>query len=153
MTAIKELLSTKSNGISVRLFEYDIDDNQSFKELKDYLISKIRASKVHNTEIYNLNFYYSKNLNPAFIEKLNKRVAEITVPKKSRIPQFDVRRERVTEWMAQLLLEKNYGCRFYEEADKRMNIEPVDIDKHTSGIDVPGIRIDNGLIKFSYRRI
>lgn len=118
MTAIKELLSTKSNGISVRLFEYDIDDNQSFKELKDYLISKIRASKVHNTEIYNLNFYYSKNLNPAFIEKLNKRVAEITVPKKSRIPQFDVRRERVTEWMAQLLLEKITGAGFTKKRIK-----------------------------------
>jgi len=145
---IKILLSTILNGISVKLFEYDIDDEQGFNELKDYLISKIRASKVHNVGSYNLNYYYSKNLKPEFIEKFNKRIAEITVPKRSKIPQFDVRRERVTEWMAQLLLEKNYGCKFYDEADKRINVEPVDIDKHTSGIDVPGIRVDNGQIKF-----
>jgi len=148
MAMIKTLLSTVLNGISVKLFEYDIDDEQGFNELKSYLISKIRTSKVHNVESYDLNYYYSKNLKPEFMEKFNKRISEITVPKRSKIPEFDVRRERVTEWMAQLLLEKNYGCKFYDEADKRMNVEPVDIDKHTSGIDVPGIRIDNGEIKF-----
>lgn len=148
MAAIKELLSTKSNGLNVKLFEYDIADDHSFDELKGYLISKIRASKIHNAENYDLNYYGSKNLNPAFIQKFNERVAEITIPQKAKIPHFDVRRERVTEWMAQQLLENKYGCRFYDEADKRINIEPVDIDKHTAGIDVPGIRIVNDQIKF-----
>ena len=50
--------------------------------------------------------------------------------------------------MAQLLLEKEYNCKFYEEADKRMNIEPVEIDKHTPGIDVPGIRMADNQVKF-----
>lgn len=148
MAAIKELLSTKSNGLNVKLFEYDIADEHSFSELRGYLISKIRASKIHNVENYDLNYYGSKNLNPSFIQKFNERVAEITIPQKAKIPQFDVRRERVTEWMAQQLLEKKYSCRFYDEADKRINIEPVDIDKHTAGIDVPGIRIVNDQIKF-----
>ena len=146
--AVKELASTKLNGLNVKLFEYDIDDEQSFSELKEYLIRKIRKSKIHDIENYDLNYYGSKNLNPEFIQKFNKQVAKINIPQKSKIPQFDVRRERVTEWMAQLLLEKEYNCKFYEEADKRMNIEPVEIDKHTPGIDVPGIRIVNNQIKF-----
>lgn len=67
---------------------------------------------------------------------------------KTKIPQFDVRRERVTEWMAQYLLEHEYGCKFYDEADKRVNLKTVEIDKHTDGIDVPGIWIDNDRIRF-----
>lgn len=54
----------------------------------------------------------------------------------------------MTEWMAQLLLEQEYGCKFYDEADKRINLEPVEIDKYTDGIDVPGIRIVDDKIKF-----
>lgn len=148
MATIIELLSTKSNGLNVKLFEYDIEDEQGFNELKEYLISKIRESKVHSTENYDLNYYGSKNLNPAFVQKFNERIAQINTPKKSSVPQFDVRRERVTEWMAQLLLEEKYNCKFYKEADKRINLETVDIDKHTSGIDVPGIRIVDDKIKF-----
>lgn len=144
---INELLSTELNGITVKLFEYDIDDEQSFSELRNYLISKIKSSKVHNVEKYTQN-YYPTNLNPKFVEKLNKRISEIAIPIKSKIPQFDVRRERVTEWMAQFLLEREYNCKFFDEADKRMNIEIIDVDKHTSGIDVPGIRIINNQIKF-----
>lgn len=59
-----------------------------------------------------------------------------------------MRRERVTEWMAQYLLEQMYGCTFYEEADKRVNLKTVEADKHTDGIDVPGIWIDNDRVRF-----
>lgn len=145
---VRELASTKLNGLNVKLFEYDINDEQSLSELKDYLIGKIRKSKVHDIGNYDLNFYGSKNLNPRFIQKFNEQVAKINVPQKHKLPQFDVRRSRVTEWMAQLLLEKEYNCKFHEEADKRMNIEPIDINKHTPGIDVPGIRIVNNQITF-----
>ena len=145
---IRELLSTKSHGINVKLFEYDIEDGQNFNELKEYLISKVRTSKVHNKNNYDLNFYGSKNLNPEFIKKFNEQISKTTIPIRTKIPQFDVRRERVTEWMAQLLLEKKYGCTFHEEADKRINIEPVNVDRHTPGIDVPGIRIEKSKIKF-----
>jgi hypothetical protein len=142
---VKELASTKLNSLTVKLFEYDIDNEQSFTDLKEYLVKKIKNSKVHNV---NLNYYGSKNLNPIFVKKFNEQVAKITIPQKAKMPQFDVRRERVTEWMAQLLLEKKYNCMFYEEADKRMNIEPVELSKHTPGIDVPGIRIVDNQIKF-----
>lgn len=145
---VRELASTKLNGLNVKLFEYDINDEQSLSELKDYLIGKIRKSKVHDIGNYDLNFYGSKNLNPRFIQKFNEQVAKINVPQKHKLPQFDVRRSRVTEWMAQLLLEKEYDCKFYEEADKRMNIEPIDINKHTPGIDVLGIRIVDNQITF-----
>lgn len=148
MTAIKELLSTKSNGLNVRLFEYDIEDEKSFNELKEYLIEKIKNSKIYNENAYDINYYGSKNLKPEFIAKLNARMADATIPQKSKITHFDVRRERVTEWMAQFLLEEKYNCKFYDEADKRMNIEPVSLDKHTPGIDVPGITIVDDKIKF-----
>ncbi len=145
---IKELISTKSNGLNVRLFEYDIEDEQSFNELKEYLMGKVKNSKIHNQKEYDIIYYGSKNLKPEFIERLNARIAEITIPQRAKIPHFDVRRERVTEWMAQFLLEEKYDCRFYDEADKRMNIEPVELDKHTPGIDVPGITVIDDKIKF-----
>ena len=148
MPAIRQLLATKTNGLNVKLFEYDIDDEKSYNELKEYLVNKVRTSNVHNVENYNLTYFATKNLKPEFIQKFNKQVAKISIPKKAKVPQFDVRRERVTEWMAQLLLEKEYGCTFYDEADKRMNLKPVEIDKHTDGIDVPGIRIVDNTIKF-----
>ncbi|TYQ14843.1 UNVERIFIED_CONTAM: hypothetical protein Cloal_1226 [Acetivibrio alkalicellulosi] len=148
MAAIKQLLATKSNGLNVKLFEYDIQDQQSFKELKAYLVRKVRSSKVHNTERYDLTYFGSRNLKPEFIKKFSERVAKISTPKKAKIPQFDVRRERVTEWMAQFLLEQEYCCIFYDEADKRINLELLEVDKHTDGIDVPGIRIVDDKIKF-----
>lgn len=145
---VKKVLETISNGLKVNLFEFDIDDEANFVEIKEYLINKVKVSKVHNAEAYNLNYYGAKNLNPDFVAKFNKQVAKINIPKKTTIPQFDVRRERVTEWMAQYLLEQNYGCMFYEEADKRINLKTVEIDKHTDGIDVPGIWLDHDRIKF-----
>ena len=46
------------------------------------------------------------------------------------------------------MLEQMYGCTFYEEADKRVNLKTVEADKHTDGIDVPGIWIDNDRVRF-----
>ena len=149
MSAVKELFSSNTNGLNVKLFEYDIEDESNFIKIKEYLINKIRKSKVHNTAEYDLTYYGSANLNPEFVKKFNETVAEINIPKREKsIPHFDVRRERVTEWMAQIVLEDKYNCRFYEDADKRMNLDTVDIDKHTSGIDVPGILFKDDLVKF-----
>lgn len=148
MSGIRKLLETKSNGLNVRIYEYDIDNEISLNRLKDFLSNKIKSSKVHDMGQYGLQYYTSKNMKPDFVEKFNKRLEEICIPMKHPLPQFDVRRERVTEWMAQYLLEQEYGCVFYNEADKRMNISPVEIDKHTAGIDVPGILIQGDDIKF-----
>lgn len=148
MADARKVLETEINGLKVNLFEFDIDNEESFNDIKAYLVNKVRISKVHNVEEYDLTYYGTKNLNPEFVTKFNEQVAKINIPKKSRIPQFDVRRERVTEWMAQYLLEQEYGCQFYDEADKRVNLKAVEIDKHTDGIDVPGILIDDNRIRF-----
>ena len=148
MTGISKVLETELNGLKVNLFEFDIENEESFNEIKAYLVNKVKISKVHNIEEYDLTYYGTKNLNPDFVARFNEQVAKINIPKKTKIPQFDVRRERVTEWMAQYLLEQEYGCKFYDEADKRVNLKTVEIDKHTDGIDVPGIWIDNDRIRF-----
>jgi len=148
MAGISRILETELNGLKVNLFEFDIENEASFNELKSYLVEKIAKSKVHNTEEYDLTYYGSKNLNSDFVARFNEQVAKLNIPKKTAIPQFDVRRERVTEWMAQYLLEQEYGCKFYDEADKRMNMKTVEIDKHTDGIDVPGIWLDHDRIRF-----
>lgn len=148
MADIKKVLETEMNGLKINLFEFDIESDDSFNEIKTYLVNKVKISKVHNIEEYDLTYYGTKNLNPDFVSKFNEQVAKINVPQKARIPQFDVRRERVTEWMAQYLLEQKFGCKFYDEADKRINLKTVEIDKHTDGIDVPGIWLDNDKIRF-----
>lgn len=145
---VKKVLEAVTNGLKVNLFEFDIDAQENFVGIKEYLINKVKTSKVHNLDTYNLTYYGAKNLNPKFVAKFNEQVAKINIPKKTIIPQFDVRRERITEWLAQYLLEQKYGCIFYDEADKRINLKTVEIDKHTDGIDVPGIWIDNDRIRF-----
>lgn len=148
MASIKKLFEKEINGLHVDLFEFDINDEKGLHELQEYLIGKVRISKVHNITDYDLTYYGSKNMNPQFVKKFNEQVAKMNIPKKAILPQFDVKRERVTEWMAQFLLEREFGCRFFDEADKRINLKPVEIDKHTDGIDVPGVWFDNGKIKF-----
>lgn len=148
MADMKKVLETEKNGLEISLFEFDIEDEDSINELKSYLVNKVQNTKVHNAEEYDLTYYGARNLNSDFVAKFNEQVAKINIPKKAKISQFDVRRERVTEWIAQYLLEQEYGCSFYDEADKRINLKTVEIDKHTDGIDVPGIWVDNETIRF-----
>ena len=148
MANVKKVLEKEVNGLKVNLFEYDIESEESINQIKEYLVNKVKISKVHNNAEYDLTYYGTQNLDHEFVARFNEQVAKINIPKKSSIPQFDVRRERVTEWIAQYLLEQEYGCKFYDEADKRINLKTVEIDKHTDGIDVPGIRIDNDSIRF-----
>lgn len=72
------------------------------------MINKIRITKIHNMEEYDLTYYGAKNMNPAFVERFNEQIAKINIPQRASIPQFDVRRERITEWLAQYLLEQKY---------------------------------------------
>lgn len=148
MAGISKVLEAELNGLKVNLFELDIENQESYNEIKAYLVHKVKISKVHNVEEYDLTYYGTKNLNPDYVARFNEQIVKINLPKKAKLPQFDVRRERITEWMAQYLLEQEYGCKFYDEADKRVNLKPVEIDKHTDGIDVPGIWIDHGRIRF-----
>lgn len=148
MDKIRKILETEANGLKIDLLEYDLKCEDSLDEIKGYLIDKIKTSKVHDLAKYNLNFYGSKNLIPEFKEKVNERIAQICTPQRAQLPQFDVRRERVTEWLAQFVLERKYGCKFYNESDKRINLKPFELNKHTPGIDVPGILMDGDNIRF-----
>ena len=59
---VKELASTKLNSLTVKLFEYDIDNEQSFTDLKEYLVKKIKNSKVKTLELilFKLLFFFRK---------------------------------------------------------------------------------------------
>lgn len=96
----RKVLETEINELKVNLFEFDIDNEESFNDIKAYLVDKVKISKVHNIEEYDLTYYGTKNLNPEFVTKFNEQVAKMNIPKNNRIPQFDVRREHVTKWMA-----------------------------------------------------
>ena len=82
MADIRKLLETKRNGLRVNLFEFDIDDEENFNHIKTYLINKVKKSKIHNIEEYDLTYYGAKNLNPAFGAKFNVQAAKINIPKK-----------------------------------------------------------------------
>ena len=69
MAGISKVLETELNGLKVKLFEFDVEDDESFNELKAYLINKVKISKVHNVEEYDLTYYGTKNLDPAFIAR------------------------------------------------------------------------------------
>lgn len=147
MKGLIERLSAEQNGLQIKLFEYQTDDD-SLQALMQYLYAKIRNSKLHKVEDYGIQYYSAKNMDADFIQKLNERIQAITTPRVHAIPQFSVQRERITEWIAEMVLKEKFNCIFYDEADKRMNIDPVNIDKHTSGIDVPGIYMQDDTMKF-----
>ena len=100
MYNVKKILETSVNNLKVTLFEYDVESEDSLSQIKEYLINKVRISKVHSITEYDLTYYGVQNLDPKFVDRFNKQIAKISIPKKASVPQFDVRRERVTEWMA-----------------------------------------------------
>ena len=54
MAGISKVLETELNGLKVNLFEFDIENEESFNEIKAYLVNKVKISKVHNIEEYDL---------------------------------------------------------------------------------------------------
>ncbi len=63
MAGISKVLETELNGLKVNLFEFDIENEENFNEIKAYLVNKVKISKVHNIEEYDLTYYGTKNLN------------------------------------------------------------------------------------------
>ena len=61
MADVRRVLETRKNGLKVNLFEFDIEDEAKFSNLKEYLIDKEKKSGVHHIEEYNLTYYGSKN--------------------------------------------------------------------------------------------
>ena len=50
MAGISKVLETELNGLKVNLFEFDIENEESFNEIKAYLVNKVKISKVHNID-------------------------------------------------------------------------------------------------------
>ena len=73
MADVKKILETVVNGLKVNLFEFDIENEDGYNKIKEYLINKIRITKVHNMEEYDLTYYGAKNMNPAFVAKFNEQ--------------------------------------------------------------------------------
>ena len=50
MAGISKVLETELNGLKVNLFEFDIENEESFNEIKAYLVNKVKISKNYNNE-------------------------------------------------------------------------------------------------------
>lgn len=137
------------NGFEVALFELGTNSQKDeMLKLEEHLKNKIRKMKLHNPDEYRALLQVPGVIENEFTEKILAQIKRINIPSKNKNQWFDVRRSRVTEIMAQCLLEREYNCIFYEEADKRINTEVVNRDKHTPGIDVTGIYHNKRDFKF-----
>lgn len=130
------------------MYEVDNTDTNEQLKLEEYLASKIKSIKIYNDLDKYADLLNVPNIDAAFAEKLRESIKDICDPKKHPIQAFDIRRSFVTEFLSQLLLERNYNCVFYEEADKKINVDPVMIEKHSAGIDVTGLHVDADTMKF-----
>lgn len=134
------------NDINVALYDIDLENEEVMNDLKKWLQQKIKRMNMHNTNF--IDAFNVPTISEEYKQKIKKIYEKKSNPKENKIKWFDVRRSRVTEFMAQKLLEKQYNCLFYEEADKKMQAPIIDRDKHAGGIDVTGIRNYNNEFKF-----
>ena len=135
-------INKEINGFEVKVYEVDLVDPNECSKLEDFLRKKIKSMKI-NRNADSFKQLFPPDISGSFADKFSKRLEEASRPKKSKITAFDVRRSWVTEFMSQLLLEKEYGCVFHESVDKRINKDITETDKHAGGIDVTGIQIKN----------
>jgi hypothetical protein len=117
-------------------------------KLEAYLIDKIKKIKIFNQIDEITSLFNVPSIDNEFAQKFKDGLKNVCDPKKHKIATFDIRRSFVTEFMSQLLLERNYNCVFYDQADKRINVTPVTIEKHSPGIDVVGVQLTSATIKF-----
>ena len=148
MPKFHERTNKKINDFEVSVYEVDNTDTNEQLKLEEYLASKIKSIKIYNDLDKYADLLNVPNIDAAFAEKLRESIKDICDPKKHPIQAFDIRRSFVTEFLSQLLLERNYNCVFYEEADKKINVDPVMIEKHSAGIDVTGLHVDADTMKF-----
>ena len=64
MANVKKVLEAEVNGLKVKLFEYDIESEESINQIKDYLIKKVKISKVHNISEYDLTWIIHDTIKP-----------------------------------------------------------------------------------------
>lgn len=134
------------NDIEVALYDIELEKEEELNDLKTWLQQKIKKMNMHNTNF--IDAFNVPTISEEFIERIKGIYEKKSIPIENKIKWFDVRRSRVTEFMAQRLLEKQYNCLFFEEADKKITATIIDRDKHAGGIDVTGIRTENNDFKF-----
>lgn len=148
MPTFNRKIKQEINGIEVCVYEVDLSSDEELNKLKTYLIKKIQRIKLFKEAESYSDLLSPPNLSKKFSQALHERIKEICTPEDHKIKWFDVKRSFVSEFMSQLLLERKYSCLFFEDADKRINVTPDQIDKHASGIDVTGIQYQNSEFKF-----
>ena len=134
MIEFEQKYSQWINGFEINAYTVDTKFNQA---LKDLLKNKIKKIKLYTEDYID---FLSPDTDPKFKTKLYEKIVELSLPSNHKIKWFDVKRSFTTEFMSQILLEKNYNCVFHNEADKRINTTPINVDKHADGIDVVGIK-------------
>ena len=45
MANVKKVLETEVNGLKVKLLEYDVESEESVRQIKEYLVNKVKISK------------------------------------------------------------------------------------------------------------
>lgn len=130
------------NGFEINAYTVDTKFNQA---LRDLLKNKIKKIKLYTEEYID---FLPPDIDANFKANLYEKIIELSTPTNHKIKWFDVKRSFTTEFMSQILLEKNYNCIFHDEADKRINSNPTNIDKHADGIDVVGIQSEGENFNF-----
>ncbi len=153
MPKFNKRINTENNGFEIRVYDIDSSNQDDVNKLENYIISKVKKMKIHNgiSTYSNINGIKKEFLNKIKEAENNNKneLSKIGIPKENKMKWFDVRRSRITEFMSQLLLEKELNCVFFEETDKRINLSAFEADEHVKGVDVTGIHIDsNGCSKF-----
>ncbi|MCG3695471.1 hypothetical protein ACN09M_09905 [Aliarcobacter butzleri] len=142
MIEFEQKYSQWINGFEINAYTVDTKFNQA---LKDLLKNKIKKIKLYTEDYID---FLSPDTDPKFKTKMYEKIVELSLPSNHKIKWFDVKRSFTTEFMSQILLEKNYNCIFHNEADKRINTTPINVDKHADGIDVVGIKSQGETFNF-----
>lgn len=127
------------------VYELDAEHQAEFEEA---LRKRIRSMRIHRGVIDEISSMLAPNASEGFKASIEAYQREATNPLHSSRVGLDVRRSRVTEFMSEMLLEKQFGCLFYESTNKRINLQPYEADRHVSGIDVTGLKTQDSSFKF-----
>lgn len=132
----------------VKAAVYELDEAHQ-EELELRLRNKIKKMRIHRDVIDDqLSDMLSPFSSPQFKSSIETYATTASSPWRNPHIDLDVRRSRITEFMSQILLEKQYGCLFFESTDKRVNLEYYEADKHVAGIDVTGLQTINQNFRF-----
>ena len=141
-----KLSEAQVGDVSASVFELDLAHHA---ELEERLKNKIRKMRIHREVVDNgIADLLSPFSSPEFRNSIESYAADAASPWRNPRIDLDVRRSRVTEFMSQVLLEKQFGCLFYASTDKRVNLEFYEADRHVSGIDVTGLQSSSTGFRF-----